>query len=141
MIYDYTLPLQVYLFAVFTVFKSSNYLTPVSTMLFCFLVSVLYILFAARHYKEHIICETMRFISLCCSSRVSALAYMRRASLAGAGGGMLGARLKSWMEAQLGRAKKRKQVIYTSLNIYSSQQLQPYSSLFANATLSKINNM
>ncbi|CAK1544532.1 unnamed protein product [Leptosia nina] len=28
---------------------------------------------------------------------------------AGAGGGMLGARLKSWMEAQLGRAKKRKQ--------------------------------
>lgn len=31
------------------------------------------------------------------------------ASFAGAGGGMLGARLKSWMEAQLGRAKKRKQ--------------------------------
>lgn len=34
---------------------------------------------------------------------------LSQSSCAGAGGGMLGARLKSWMEAQLGRAKKRKQ--------------------------------
>ncbi|CAH2239494.1 jg21501 [Pararge aegeria aegeria] len=35
--------------------------------------------------------------------------FVARTSPAGAEGGMLGARLKSWMEAQLGRAKKRKQ--------------------------------
>lgn len=49
------------------------------------------------------------FLPLAAINRIYSLVNNGNVCYAGADGGMLGARLKSWMEAQLGRAKKRKQ--------------------------------